>query len=90
MYVRSKPTTGRVAQMLRRKQFKGQSTVLDRIHRDVQDNPAITAEVDQLLARRTRDIRLKGEIKHLFRTRIWSQTAKIIRAWMIWVAFWMC
>ena len=51
------------------------------------DDPVIIAEVERLLARRTRDIRLKGEIKRLFRARVWSQTAKIIRAWMIWVAF---
>ncbi|AZO00731.1 diguanylate cyclase [Mesorhizobium sp. M9A.F.Ca.ET.002.03.1.2] len=57
------------------------------MHLEVQDDPAITAEVDRLLARRTRDIRLKGQIKRLFRARVWSQTAKIIRAWMIWVAF---
>lgn len=72
--------------MFRRKQFKGLSIVSDRMHLDVQDDPAIAAEVDRLLARRTRDIRLKGEIKRLFRARVWSQTAKIIRAWMIWVA----
>lgn len=53
---------------------------------DEQYDPAIGAEVDQLLARRTRDIRLKGEIMRLFRARVWSQTAKIVRAWMIWVA----
>lgn len=53
---------------------------------DEQHDPAIGAEVDQLLARRTRDIRLKGEIMRLFRARVGSQTAKIIRAWMIWVA----
>jgi len=53
---------------------------------DVRDHPAITAEVERLLTFRTRDIRLKGEIKELFRARTWSQTAKIIRAWMIWVA----
>ncbi|MGX8012778.1 GGDEF domain-containing protein [Mesorhizobium sp. ORM8.1] len=58
----------------------------DLVHLDVQDNPALTGEVDRLLARRTRDIRLKGEIRRLFRDRIWSQTAKIIRAWMVWVA----
>lgn len=57
---------------------------------DVKDDLALAAEVDRLLARRTRDIRLKGAIKHLFRARVWSQTAKIIRAWMIWVAFLMC
>ena len=56
------------------------------MHLDVQDDPAIAAEVDRLLSRRTREIRLKGEIKRLFQARIWSQTAKIIRAWMIWVA----
>jgi diguanylate cyclase (GGDEF)-like protein len=53
----------------------------------VHDDPAIIAEVERLLARRTRDIRLEGEIKRLFRARVWSQTAKIIRAWMVWVAF---
>ncbi|PBB16559.1 diguanylate cyclase [Mesorhizobium sp. WSM4313] len=56
------------------------------MHLDVQDDPALAAEVDRLLARRTRDIRLKGEIKRLFRARVWPQSAKIIRAWMIWVA----
>ncbi|MEI9430287.1 GGDEF domain-containing protein [Mesorhizobium sp. Cs1299R1N3] len=56
------------------------------MHIDGQEDPALTAEVDRLLTRRTRDIRLKGEIKRLFRARVWSQTAKIIRAWMIWVA----
>lgn len=59
----------------------------DRVRLGVLDDPAVFAEVERLLARRTRDIRLKGEIKRLFRERIWSQTAKIIRAWMIWVAF---
>lgn len=59
----------------------------DRVRVGVLDDPAVVAEVERLLARRTRDIRLKGEIKRLFRERIWSQTAKIIRAWMIWVAF---
>jgi diguanylate cyclase (GGDEF)-like protein len=53
---------------------------------EVQDPAAIAAEVDRLLAHRTRDIRLKGEMKRLFRARVWSQTAKIIRAWMMWVA----
>ena len=62
--------------MFREKQFQGPSIVSDRVHLDVQDDPAIAAEVERLLARRTRDIRLKGEIKRLFRARIWSQTAK--------------
>lgn len=53
----------------------------------VHDDPAIIAEVERLLARRTRDIRLEGEIKRLFRARVWPQTAKVIRAWMVWVAF---
>ena len=56
-------------------------------HVEAQEDPAISAEVDRLLARRTRDIRLSGEINRLFRARVWAQTAKIIRAWMIWVAF---
>lgn len=72
---------------VQRNTVKGPSIVSDRMPLDVQDDPAITAEVERLLARRTRDIRLKGEIKRLFRARVWSQTAKIIRAWMIWVAF---
>lgn len=53
---------------------------------DLRDRPEIAAEVERLLTCRTRDIRFKGEINRLFRARIWSQTAKIIRAWMIWVA----
>jgi diguanylate cyclase (GGDEF)-like protein len=52
----------------------------------MQDDPAITTEVERLLVGRTRDIRLKGEILRLFRERVWSQTSKTIRAWMIWVA----
>jgi diguanylate cyclase (GGDEF)-like protein len=72
--------------MLRIKQIQGPSIASDRGHLDSQDDPAITAEVERLLARRTRDIRLKDEIQRLFRARVWSQTAKIIRAWMIWVA----
>ena len=52
---------------------------------DMRDRAEITAEVERLLSCRTRDIRLKGPMQELFRARIWSQTAKIIRAWMIWV-----
>lgn len=44
-------------------------------------------EVEQLLAGRTRDIRLKGELLRLFQERSWPRTAKIIRSWMIWVTF---
>lgn len=44
------------------------------------------AEVARLLAGRTRDIRLTGELRRLFRERSWPRTAKIIRAWMTWVA----
>jgi len=49
-------------------------------------NPAIMAEVERLLAGRTRDIRIKGELRRLFQERSWPRTAKIIRAWMTWVA----
>ncbi len=48
-------------------------------------NPAVMAEVERLLTGRTRDIRLRGELGRLFQERSWSRTAKIIRAWMIWV-----
>ncbi len=58
----------------------------DLTHFDVRDDPALATEVDQRLACRTRDIRLRGNINRLFRARAWSQTAKVIRAWMIWVA----
>ena len=44
-------------------------------------------EVERLLNGRTRDIRLKGELRRLFRERSWPRTAKIIRSWMIWVTF---
>lgn len=61
-------------------------SIADRAYLEVQDDPAITAEVERLLMHRTRDIRLNGELDELYRARIWPQTAKIIRAWMIWVA----
>nr|WP_246232966.1 GGDEF domain-containing protein [Aurantimonas aggregata] len=44
------------------------------------------AEVERLLAGRTRSVRLTGEIHRLFRERSWPQTATIIRSWMKWVA----
>lgn len=56
--------------------------VLEQITRD----PILMSEVEQLLAGRTRDIRLKGKLAQAYRQRTWRQTAKIIRAWMIWVA----
>lgn len=48
-------------------------------------SPSIGAEVERLLAGRTRDIRLSRELAGLFRERSWPQAAKIIRAWMVWV-----
>ena len=42
-------------------------------------------EVDRLLKGRTREIVLSAELADLFRERSWRQTAKIVRAWMIWV-----
>jgi len=47
--------------------------------------PTISRDVEQLLSGRTRDIRLNGELACLFRRRSWRQTAKIVRAWMLWV-----
>src|SRR5687768_14106076 len=46
---------------------------------------AAVEEIERLLGGRTRDIRLNGELDLLFRERSWRQTAKIIRAWMVWV-----
>ena len=48
-------------------------------------DPDIMSDADRLLNGRTRAIRLKGKIAQAFRERSWAQTAKIIRAWMIWV-----
>jgi diguanylate cyclase (GGDEF)-like protein len=73
--------------MFRRTQIQGSSMASERKRLDAHDDPVINAEVDRLLARRTRDIHFAGAIERLFRARIWSQTAKIIRAWMMWVAF---
>jgi diguanylate cyclase (GGDEF)-like protein len=56
----------------------------DLLNRYVQDR-AMMAEAERLLSGRTRDIRLRGEIAQAFRDRSWRQSAKIIRAWMIWV-----
>jgi hypothetical protein len=64
----------------------GSSTVAERKHPDSYNDPAIAAEVERLLARRTRDIHLQEEIERLFQARMWSQTAKIVHAWMMWYA----
>jgi diguanylate cyclase (GGDEF)-like protein len=45
----------------------------------------LVEEVERLLARRTRNIRLSPELSQLFRERIWPQTAKIVQSWMLWV-----
>lgn len=50
-----------------------------------QVDAAIMKDVARLLAGRTRDIRLRGPLLALFRQRTWKQTAKIVRAWMMWV-----
>lgn len=47
----------------------------------------MAAEVERLLSGRTRDISLTAELRRRFDERAWRQTAKIIRSWMIWVAF---
>lgn len=48
--------------------------------------PSIDAEVERLLSGRTRDIRLTGRLAALYQERIWPQTSKIIRSWLVWVA----
>jgi hypothetical protein len=45
----------------------------------------LVEEVERLLARRTRNIRLSPELSQLFRERVWPQTAKIVQSWMLWV-----
>jgi diguanylate cyclase (GGDEF)-like protein len=59
----------------------GSFAVLDRFIRD----PEIMSEAERLLSGRTRDIRLKGRLAEAYRQRSWRPTAKVIRAWMIWV-----
>lgn len=51
------------------------------------NDPEIMADVDRLLAGRTRDIRLSGAIALAYRHRFSRQTAKIVRSWMLWVLF---
>ncbi|MBX5191867.1 GGDEF domain-containing protein [Rhizobium sp. NZLR3b] len=48
---------------------------------------AMADEVERLLSGRTRDIRLSGDLRRRFDEKSWRQTAKVIRSWMIWVAF---
>ena len=48
-------------------------------------NPAVMLETEKLLEGRTRDIRLSALMERAFRDRSWRQTAKIVRAWMVWV-----
>ena len=68
-------------------QTTGSFTSVGAVSLDVSQRlrPAIVEDVESLLGGRTRDIRLNGELDRLFRERSWRQTAKIIRAWMIWV-----
>lgn len=42
-------------------------------------------EFERLLAGRTRDISLRGRLEEAYIERTWRQTAKIVRAWMLWV-----
>lgn len=48
-------------------------------------NSATVEQVERLLNGRTRDIVFDDELADLFRERSWRQTAKIVRAWMVWV-----
>ncbi|SOE12508.1 diguanylate cyclase (GGDEF)-like protein [Hoeflea halophila] len=70
----------------RKKVIFSPAIAADRAYLGVHNDPVVSAEVERLLSHRTRDIRLNDELNRLFRERIWPQTAKIIRAWMIWVA----
>lgn len=46
----------------------------------------IEAESERLLAGRTRDIRLRGALMTRYQDWSWPRRAKIVRAWMLWVA----
>ncbi|GGD06574.1 GGDEF domain-containing protein [Aureimonas glaciei] len=46
----------------------------------------IEAEAERLLAGRTRDIRLRGPVMARYQAWSWPRRAKIVRAWMLWVA----
>jgi diguanylate cyclase (GGDEF)-like protein len=48
--------------------------------------PALEAETERLLSRRTRDIRFSAEMMRAYRRKDWPQRSKIARAWMVWVA----
>lgn len=48
--------------------------------------PALEAETERLLSRRTRDIRFSPEMMRAYRQKDWPQRSKIARAWMVWVA----
>jgi diguanylate cyclase (GGDEF)-like protein len=47
--------------------------------------PALEAETERLLSRRTRDIRFSPEMVRAYRKKDWPQRSKIARAWMVWV-----
>ena len=46
----------------------------------------IEAECEKQLSGRTRDIRLEGTILARYQSWSWSRRAKVVRAWMLWVA----
>lgn len=46
--------------------------------------PALEAEAERLLSKRTRDIRFSLEMAQAYRKNTWRQRSKIARAWMVW------
>lgn len=53
--------------------------------RTTADTAPQAPEFERLLAGRTRDIALRGRLEEAYVERTWRQTAKIVRAWMLWV-----
>ncbi|WP_375407801.1 GGDEF domain-containing protein [uncultured Methylobacterium sp.] len=60
------------------------SAVLDEF--DETDRDALSAEVNQALSRRIRDLDLKGRLRKLYCDTSWRQRSRVSRAWLTWSA----
>ena len=56
--------------------------MLDRL--DEERRGALSAEVDQALSGRTRDLDLKGNLRRLYLDMSWHQRSRVSRAWLTW------
>ncbi|WP_132254492.1 GGDEF domain-containing protein [Methylobacterium segetis] len=53
---------------------------------DAAGRDELLAEIDALLCRRVRDIRLRGRLRDIYRAASWPHRSRTIRFWLLWVS----